>query len=399
MNYIAFSDYGHVDPYSPDSVHSKTQFSSVSGENFDSLNEDIPIIMWWKRGDLNSKGVYPKQCPNSRCYITYNEALKDHNQTRAFMFYGTDFDPEKVPLPRRPWHEWVLFHEESPQNNYILVHGPTIRLFNHTSTFRRESDYPLPSHSLPSLSYLTDRKPVSLETKNDLKNKQGLAPVLYVQSHCDVPMERDNYVKELMKYIPVDSYGKCVHNKDLPKHLINPVKSMQDADFFDILANYKFHIAFENAMCKDYMTEKLFRPLHLGSVPIYLGSSYAKEWMPTNHSMILVDDFPSPEELAKYIRYVDMNDHEYEKYLSFKKPNGVTNQFLLEHLRTRGWPNEVDFFTGFECYVCDKITERVQNEKAHIKDPSVALLPPKFADYSHMNCPQPHSILGGDAER
>lgn len=40
----------------------------------------------------------------------------------------------------------------------------------------------------------------------------------------------------------------------------------------DFVSQYKFVIAIENAKCEDYITEKLWRPLIVGSVPIYLGS-------------------------------------------------------------------------------------------------------------------------------
>lgn len=87
-------------------------------------------------------------------------------------------------------------------NNYVLSHGPGIRLFNYTATFRRESDYPLTLQWLPSLNYLLNPVAVSLKEKNRLR-KEGMAPVLYMQSHCDVPSDRDRYVHELMKYIQV----------------------------------------------------------------------------------------------------------------------------------------------------------------------------------------------------
>lgn len=87
-------------------------------------------------------------------------------------------------------------------NNYLLSHGPGIRLFNYTATFRRESDYPLTLQWLPSLDYLLAPVAVSLAEKNRLR-REGLAPVLYMQSHCDVPSDRDRYVQELMKYIQV----------------------------------------------------------------------------------------------------------------------------------------------------------------------------------------------------
>jgi hypothetical protein len=38
------------------------------------------------------------------------------------------------------------------------------------------------------------------------------------------------------------------------------------------VARYKFTLSFENAVCNDYITEKLWRPLTVGSVPIYMGS-------------------------------------------------------------------------------------------------------------------------------
>lgn len=47
---------------------------------------------------------------------------------------------------------------------------------------------------------------------------------------------------------------------------------MNSDDFLQLMAKYKFTIAFENAIGDDYITEKLWRPLMLGSVPIYLGS-------------------------------------------------------------------------------------------------------------------------------
>lgn len=38
------------------------------------------------------------------------------------------------------------------------------------------------------------------------------------------------------------------------------------------LGRYKFMIAIENGVCEDYITEKFWRPLMLGVIPIYFGS-------------------------------------------------------------------------------------------------------------------------------
>lgn len=58
---------------------------------------------------------------------------------------------------------------------------------------------------------------------------------------------------------------------------------LNNREFLSFVAKYKFTIAFENAICNDYITEKLWRPLIVGSVPIYYGSlsfkvSYFKKY-------------------------------------------------------------------------------------------------------------------------
>jgi hypothetical protein len=92
-----------------------------------------------------------------------------------------------------------------------------MELFNHTATFKRQSDLPLVTQYLSSIEDIEDRRYLVATTeKNRLQREAGLAPIAYIQSDCVCPSDRDVYVAELMKHIRVDSYGKCLHNKDLP---------------------------------------------------------------------------------------------------------------------------------------------------------------------------------------
>lgn len=381
-------------------------FESWPGYNVKQVKSpsaDLPIIVWWTGGgNLSPHNVARDRpsyalltCPNgASCYSTVDRSpnVMADQRTRGFLFYGTDVDPFDLPLPRLKHHEWALIHEESPLNNYMLSHYALIRLFNHTSTFRRESDYPISTQAIHQLDYLIRRKPISTAQKNEEKKSRGLASVVYVQSHCDVPSDRDSYVKELMKYIDIDSYGSCLHNKDLPEKLQNPAETFEADAFLDLLSVYKFNLAFENAYCNDYMTEKIMRPLHIGVVPIYKGSPVVQDWMPNNHSVILVDDFKSPKELADFIKHLDENDEEYEKYLEYKR-TGITNSFLLDHLQNREWSvGSKDFFHGFECHVCKQLVMRMEAEKAHAEDASSPLLPPRMANNSHLGCPAPERL-------
>ncbi|XP_064184316.1 alpha-(1,3)-fucosyltransferase 11 isoform X1 [Anguilla rostrata] len=394
-------DSGDREAFLPQSVLSDMEFATVSsyrgpGNNDSRGNKELPILLWW------SAGLFPHfpgdteriDCAHSSCLVTRNRKVQLYRRTSAIIFYGTDFRAYEAPLPRLPHQAWALFHEESPMNNYVLSHAPGIRLFNYTATFRRESDYPLTLQWLPSLEYLLAPPSVSLQEKNRWR-QAGLAPVLYMQSHCDVPSDRDRYVRELMKYIEVDSYGKCLNNKPLPEHLEDTgTATGEDRQFMSFVARYKFHLALENGLCPDYMTEKLWRPLHQGCVPVYRGSPSVADWLPNDSSAVLVDDFPSPRELAEHLRALDSDDAEYARLLEYKDPRRVTNGRLLEALKSREWGvndmSKPNYLNGFECFVCDQENRRLAAERAHRRDPGQHPRPqPRMANNSHMGCPLP----------
>lgn len=123
-------------------------------------------------------------------------------------------------------------------------------------------------HCIADKQYFT---PTNEKTR--LMKEEAFAPLLYLQSNCDTLSERDSYISELMKYIPVDAYGTCLNNKNLPDYLRdNYIDTLNSDDLKRFVGKYKFTLAFENAVCDDYITEKLWRPLVAGSVPVYYGS-------------------------------------------------------------------------------------------------------------------------------
>ena len=58
--------------------------------------------------------------------------------------------------------------------------------------------------------------------------------------------------------------------------LVNRLKGMDHKDFLSLLSKYKFVFATENAVCEDYITEKLWRSFYVGTVPIIYGSPTIK---------------------------------------------------------------------------------------------------------------------------
>lgn len=367
-----------------------------------------PILIWWTEDlfphDQRQKN-HEISCNKGACITSLDRGLKNDPATRGFIFYGTDLRADDLPLPRRPWDEWALFHEESPKNNWMLTFEDALVLFNHTATFRRESDYPLSTHYIKDLADWTETPAIPIEEKNRLQKEEGLAPIIYVQSDCHTPSDRERYVKELMKYIEIDSYGRCLNNRKMPEEIDGFLK-FQSPDYYKFLARYKFNIAFENAVCNDYMTEKLFRPFEVGAVPIVMGSPLAKDWMPNERSGIFVNDFKHPKELAEFIKYLNSNDDEYEKYMAYKDPKLITNEFLHKALKERPWRvlgewDKVNFghrmYAGFECHVCDRVIERQEALRAHYLDPSKnPPPPPRTASKDHLACPEPTVSIATD---
>ncbi|KAK7004883.1 alpha-(1 3)-fucosyltransferase 10 [Biomphalaria glabrata] len=371
-------------------IHEELQNLRHKNAMTDLKDPKVPIILWWT--EFTKDPGTERSCGNNKCFFTNNRQYSKHKNLKTFLFYGTDFRGNDLPLPRSEDHIWALLHEESPKNNFLLCHDEVLSLFNYTSTFRQESDFPITTQYLVSLEWLqqmTYYKTVS--QKNKYQKEEKLAPVIYVQSDCDTPSDRDEFVKLLMKYISVDSYGACINNRQLPTQINQPLSGMSHKDYFELISHYKFALAMENAVCPDYITEKLWRPLMVGTVPIIFGSSRAQDFLPSNNSAIILENFKSAEHLGAYLGNLNAQDDKYEVYRTWKS-NGISNDNLRNVMRTRTWgptsdshwtPGYKNFIEEYECYLCQKIYEMDLLKSQGSKPP------PKTANLSHYGCPKP----------
>ncbi|XP_024892674.1 alpha-(1,3)-fucosyltransferase 10 [Temnothorax curvispinosus] len=355
-------------------------------------DDDVPVVLWWTPFGSRNR---VKTCGDARCYFTHDRAFESNVRLKSILFYGSNLRVRDLPGWRNSAISWGLLHEESPRNNPVLVHEEALNLFNYSSTFSRFSNVPLTLLDLPGLEELVEKSYyMSTKEKSALMHAEDLAPVLYIQSDCDTASDRDRYVIELMKHIRVDSYGACVNNAQLDDRLKNNyLDILSNREFLSFVAKYKFTIAFENAICDDYITEKLWRPLIVGSVPIYYGSPSFKDWLPNNKSAISILDFAGPIELANLLHNLLKNDSAYEEYLSHKlskRENRVTNSELLRVLERRptGIANEFgNYVEEFECFVC----ERIQRND-HKLEKSVVTK-------RQYNCPLPRDPITGEINK
>eukprot|EP00937_MAST-01D_sp_MAST-1D-sp2_P000492 g492.t1 len=393
------------------------------------------IVLWMSPSYWGHPGTY--NCGLGTCELTRDRARLQEPETHGVWFYGPDIADElaqaadppgdalvaKLPLPRARRHQWILENDESPcfYSRMMRVRS-FLALFNHSATYDASSTWPVwpTQHGLPApplgaarggggagaggdplSSFFRARPPVPLAEKNRLRRARGggggrgLAPVVLVMSNCNSETGRDGFAAELMKHIEVDSYGGCLHNRDFPAGK-DKWEMNRDAWFLDMLARYKFALAFENCYCTDYVTEKLVRPLLLGVVPVYLGAPNAAAWAPGTagaaSGVIDARAFDSPRALAAHLRALDGNDTAYAEMLAFKQ-GGVGNGALRARFRdaagTRAGQSATE--RGV-CRVCDRVLAHARDDPAGAASTSgsagksAATLAPDILPPSLMKC-------------
>ncbi|PSF36241.1 alpha-1,3-fucosyltransferase [Aphanothece hegewaldii CCALA 016] len=191
-------------------------------------------------------------------------------------------------------------------------------------------------------SYLDPEHYQDFKELPELQPKTNL--VAYFASSYYELSKRTQYVTQLMQYIEIHSYGKVLNNKKL---LVDKRKETKN----EIITHYKFTLSIENALVKDYVTEKFFAPLFVGSVPIYLGAPNIEDFAPGEHCFIDIRDFDSPKSLAKYLLYLEQNDTAYEEYFDWRnKPRRKSFLDLVESQKV----NPI-------IRLCEKIQEKLSN--------------------------------------
>jgi hypothetical protein len=232
------------------------------------------------------------------CAYTVNRQYAD--KAAAVVFHI----PTLWQLPRiKPRGQlWVGWSMESEANYPQLVDPGVVARLDLMMSYRLDSDIPT--------TYVTRGQVLDLTLPPDEKSSERLCAVLI--SHKDRLSGRVAYVQELMRYMDVHSYGKVLNNR------MFPWQDEGSASKQKLLRSYKFALAFENSICRDYVTEKLFDPLMAGCVPVYRGASNVEDFLPGDHCYINTADFASPRHLADFLLHLDSDDKAYADYFAWK---------------------------------------------------------------------------------
>lgn len=216
-------------------------------------NSTILLVWFWpfgKKIDLNS-------CSSNfnidSCYLTVDRDL--YSKAHGVLINHRDIksDLSNLPTESQPFFQkWIWMHFESPENTRWL--GGLENLFNVTLNYRRDADIVLREQIMIKTEDTEDKIfPQVLDKKDKL--------VCWILSNWNEKHERVKYCNELKNHIELYAFGRYFG------------KAINDAQYKEILTTCKFYLSFENTDAHyDYMTEKLFNPLTLGSVPVALGA-------------------------------------------------------------------------------------------------------------------------------
>lgn len=192
-------------------------------------------------------------------------------------------------------------------------------------------------------------------TARDMARRTRLAAAFI--SNC-AAKERLAFYRELLAHLPegsVDSWGRCARTPGLPPEAVaaqhlppgahrlpaapqgrgrhaqrGPTRS---ANKVALLAGrgYKFALALENGIHRDYVTEKALHAVLAGVVPVVWGAPEAADFLPGGRgSFIDALDYESPRALADHLMALDLDDGAYLRHFAWRSARrgpGVTARF------------------------------------------------------------------------
>ncbi|KAF9296175.1 Alpha 1,3 fucosyltransferase [Linnemannia elongata] len=277
-------------------------------------------ILWWTKwfGETREEGRIINNCglPYT-CKFTLDR--NRFNESKVIIFHAPSFRPLDIPNlddVKSGKKALLLNTLEAPQ--FFQMNSQWTDFFTHLWSYSFGTadfveSYFLSGRGKGSFIDSILAKPMyTIQEKNAFR--KDLAPIAWIVSNCRARNGRHNYVEQLLKYVNVDIYGRCMMNKDWPKHPDGRPFEPQE-----VIGRYKFYLSIENNNCDDYVTEKIQRPYSAGVVPILDGPKDYSRFLATNHSSIRLDDFTTSKQLAERILELDQDDDAYMKYLDYKE--------------------------------------------------------------------------------
>uniref|UniRef100_A0A183CNR7 Fucosyltransferase n=1 Tax=Globodera pallida TaxID=36090 RepID=A0A183CNR7_GLOPA len=208
---------------------------------------------------------------------------------------------QQWPQHRRP--------EQSPvwTSQYLDTAVRPNNYFNASIAYHSESTIYIPYEQFTPITAQTPPEEIwsEEEIRRQLSLKKRLA--LQLVSNCNAPSGRDVLTKQLQKLMELDVFGRCNG------------KPCDQKCFQQEFDSHFFYMAFENAVCPQYVTEKFWNALHHLVVPVVLSRSVLNGTGIPDDVYIAADDFGSAEGLAEHLKTLQMDTAKFLSYFNWTK--------------------------------------------------------------------------------
>ena len=247
-----------------------------------------------------------RTCPEKRCTLEFSKSY-------ASISDAVMLDMRRLKNPPnfyRPKHQiWILVqHEASWRYNYERKN--MMNNFNWTMTYSKDADIPLPYGKLiPSTDKDIDKRDYLAIAKKKTKD------AIWIVSSCHTNSRREDYVEVLKKYINVDVLGDCGKEWNCGERFVH-----DHGNCFSILnSTYRFHIAFENSLCEDYITEKFYENYKYDIIQVVRGGNLKnRPVIAARGAYISTTDFTNAHLLGQYLQQLSERPTQYAQMLKEK---------------------------------------------------------------------------------
>ena len=288
-------------------IHKGTTLTTSIRSVSSLFNKDTKLVVFLERNKEGAHGAPRLQSlsisPRKHCEFHHDESRRNASDV-VIIKAELLKDEGEVGDHDIQSQKWIYYAWEDAKNTHAERYPHHCNKFNITMTYSKHSDIYFPYGECIKagdiMKHIVDRTIVDA-----LKSKDRL--VAWMVSDCRTAGRRENYVRQLLRSIPVDIYGEC-----------GDQMCDKGAACDKYVSRYKFYLAFENSLCGEYITEKLWGSFAKQLVPIVYGGLEAYKSVLPPHSYIDVEDFSSPEKLANYLIILNKNETLYRQYFAWR---------------------------------------------------------------------------------
>jgi hypothetical protein len=290
----------------------KNYSSLIDGKEMNTGNNKKYLITWYNvspyiklRPEAMERNFKP--CKYNNCELSLCKRTAELSD--AVLFNGRRL-PKKYEYKRPMGQIWIFVEDETPYTYDFDTEQWRSKFwrpaFNWTMTYdRKTTDIYLSSGEI-----WKKKSPDSRDFLSIAKNKTRGA--LLISSHCSTESKRTEYVKELQKYVDVDILGSCGRKWECG------IRWVHDDCFGILNTTYRFYLAFENALCRDYRTEKFFENFNYDIILVERAGISAEDKIEPKDAYISTKDFPDAQSLGKRLKTLSDDIDEYSKFLERK---------------------------------------------------------------------------------